>query len=201
MDQDGALSAERVEASVAQRFTRVMKASSSPLGVLTDPALVSMATGAAVTALLFALSHQASDVVVRGLEVLAIAPIGLALVVTLGLTGARGRVVKWLEQLPFPVENVNAVLSGVGEELVICFKGKLPEIALVNGELDQVHPDSFVVESSEEERSLIVRIGVVESKRNPALSNRRRYVRLRALVDDALVPLATTHPIVRVRVK
>jgi hypothetical protein len=202
MGQDGTrLGHERADASVARRFTRVMKASTSPLGVLTDPALVSMATGAAVTALLFALSRQASDAVVLGLQVLAALPLTLALAVFLGLSGARGRVVAWLARQPFPVENMNAVLNGVGDELVLCFDGALPEVALRNAELDKVHPDSFVVGSSDEDGSLVVRIGVVESKRNPAASNHRRYARFRALVDEALAPLASTHRIATVRVK
>ena len=48
---------------------------------------------------------------------------------------------------------------------------------------------------------LEIRIGVIESKRNPSASNYRRYKRVVALVDQVLVPLSATHPILDVWVK
>ena len=60
---------------------------------------------------------------------------------------------------------------------------------------------SGVAQYNEEARTVGIRIGVVDSKRNPAASNHRRYARVVALVEQVLVPLAERHPIASVRVK
>ncbi len=48
---------------------------------------------------------------------------------------------------------------------------------------------------------LEIRIGIVDSTRNPSVSNHRRFLRVQALVADVLIPLSERHPIVEVRVK
>src|SRR5437867_3204122 len=103
---------KRAEESVATRFSRMMKASTSPLGVLTDPPIVALATAPLVLAFLGVLQADVGPAAVRAIGVLATAPLTLAVVVTLALSGARGRVVGWLARTPFPVENMNAVLNG-----------------------------------------------------------------------------------------
>ena len=64
-----------------------------------------------------------------------------------------------------------------------------------------MHPDAFVTGGVEDARTLDIRIGVVDSKRNPAATNHQRYARVRELVERVLVPLAERYPIQSVRVK
>ncbi|WP_437878798.1 hypothetical protein [Sorangium sp. So ce513] len=197
----GALAEQRADQSVSSRFTRVMNASTSRWGVLTDPPLVSLASGAFLLALLGALSRDVGPSAARVLGALVFAPVAVALAVSLALRGARREVVAWLARQPFPVENLNAVLNGLGEALEITFAGAVPDTAEINAELDKVHSDVFVTGGVEDARSLDVRIGIVDSKRNPAVTNHRRYVRVREIVERALVPLAERYPIQSVRVK
>lgn len=197
----GALAEQRADQSVSARFTRLMNASTSRWGVLTDPPLVSLASGVFLLAFLGALGRDAGPSVARALGGLVLAPLAIALVVSVALRGARRAVVAWLARQPFPVENLNAVLNGLGEALEVTFAGAVPETAEVNAELDKVHPDAFVTGGVEDARSLDIRIGVVDSKRNPAVTNHRRYVRVREIVERVLVPLAERYPIQSVRVK
>lgn len=197
----GALAEQRADQSVSARFTRVMNASTSRWGVLTDPPIVSLASGVFLFAFLGALGRDADPSVARALGALIGAPIAVALAVSLALRGARRGVVAWLARQPFPVENLNAVLNGLGESLEVTFAGAVPDTAELNAELDKVHPDAFVSGGVEDARSLDIRIGVVDSKRNPSVTNHRRYVRVRQIVERVLVPLAERYPIQSVRVK
>ncbi|WP_437564034.1 hypothetical protein [Sorangium sp. So ce542] len=197
----GSAAARRAEESVSARFTRIMNASTSRWGVLTDPPLVALASGAFLLAFLAALGRDAGPAVARALGALALAPIAVALAVSVALRGARRAVVAWLARQPFPVENLNAVLNGLGEALEVTFAGAVPDSAELNVELDKVHPDAFVTGGVEDARTLDIRIGVVDSKRNPAATNHQRYARVRELVERVLVPLAERYPIQSVRVK
>ncbi len=198
---DGGIGAERAGESVATRFTRLMKATTSPMGMLTDPPIVGIATAVLLVAALAAQRSGSAPTLVTALFVIAALPLTVAIVFFVALTGARGAVIRWLGGLPFPVENLNAVLNGMGEQLEIEFEGAPPLSPDLNQRLDAVTPDAFVTESRDETRSVDVRIGVVDSKRNPARSNHERYARVRALVDGALLPLHRERPIARVRVK
>ncbi|WP_437594211.1 hypothetical protein [Sorangium sp. So ce1000] len=199
---DGSAAAEqRADQSVSARFTRLMNASTSRWGVLTDPPLVALASGVFLLVFLGALGRDASPGIARALGALVLAPITIALVVSVALRGARRAVVAWLARQPFPVENLNAVLNGLGEALEVTFAGATPEATELNVELDKVHPDAFVTGGVEEARTLDIRIGVVDSKRNPAATNHQRYARVRELVERVLVPLAERYPIEVVRVK
>jgi hypothetical protein len=191
----------RADQSVATRFTRIMNASTSRWGVLTDPPIVAIATGVFVLALLGAKSAGAGDGVVRALIAAALLPIGVAAALSLALLGARRRVVAWLARQPFPVDNMNAVLNGLGEALEVSFAGALPKAEELNPEIDKVHPDSFVTGTIEETRTMEIRIGVVDSKRNPAATNHQRFARVIALVEQVLVPVHERTPIACVRVK
>ncbi|WP_437641559.1 hypothetical protein [Sorangium sp. So ce854] len=197
----GALAEQRADQSVSARFTRVMNASTSRWGVLTDPPIVSLASGVFLFAFLGALGRDADPSVARALGALIGAPIAVALAVSVALRGARRGVVAWLARQPFPVENLNAVLNGLGESLEVTFTGAVPDTAELNAELDKVHPDVFVSGGVEDARSLDIRIGVVDSKRNPSVTNHRRHVRVRQIVERVLVPLAERCPIQSVRVK
>jgi hypothetical protein len=184
---------------VAGRFSRMMNATTSPMGVAGDPPIVAVATAVFLIAYLAARRSDASPAVQQALLVLVALPAAVALIVALSLLGARRRVVKWLAAQPFPVENMNAVLNGLGDCLEVTFQGAPPETPALNAKLDAVHPDCFVTDTKEE--VVLMKIGVVDDKRNPAVSNHRRYRRMLDMVERMLVPLHAEHPIVTVRVR
>jgi hypothetical protein len=195
---------ERASESVSARFTRVMNATTSPWGMLTDPSIVGLATAPVALALLAAVRADASPSLVTVLEVLAALPLAMALVITASLRGARAGVVDWLAGLPFPLENLNALLNGLGEGLEITFKSPAPDAKELNALFDRVSPDCFVSKGPDDTHDpavVEVRIGVPDSKRNPSLSNHRRFLRVRAMMAEILLPLSERHPIVEVRVK
>jgi hypothetical protein len=211
---------QRAEESVATRFTRVMNATTSRFGVLTDPPIVAICTSPLLIALLAARQLEAGPAVIQALTALVALPLVIAVAVSLALLGARARVVRWLAGLPFPVENMNAVLNGLGEGLEITFVGACPSSPELNAELDKVSPDAFVThapdvvppagEGAEGKGAghegagpqvIEVRIGVVDSTRNPAGTNHQRFERVRALVTTVLVPLHQRFQVASVRVK
>jgi hypothetical protein len=178
-----------------------MKATTSRWGMVTDPPLVALATSVGVIFLMAVLRLEVPPPVRALGWALAAGPLALASVVTLALSGARRRVVDWLAGLPFPVENMNALLNGVGDSLEIEFAEGVPATDALNVELDRVHPDAFVTKVVADARAVEVRIGVVDSKRNPARTNHERYERVRRIVDEVLVPLGARAPIRGVFVK
>jgi hypothetical protein len=208
----------RATESVAVRFTRLMNAATSRWGVITDPPMLALATGILLIIMLASLRI----VVLQGLTpvfaALTAVPLLLGIIVSLSLMGARARVIDWLAGLPFPVENLNAVLNGLGEGLEITFATTCPRAADVNPLLDAVSTDSFVTRAPPVEAALPgaepaeaasvdgrpileVRIGVVDSARNPSASNFQRYERVRLLIDTVLVPLHAKHAVTEVRIK
>lgn len=194
---------DRADQIVARRFSRVMNATTSPWGMLSDPPLVAVATAPLVVAMIAAMQLDAKPQVVTVLEVLAAAPLVIAAAIMVALVGARQRVVTWLAGLPFAVENMNALLNGLGDSLEIVFQEAGPEAPTLNRELERVSGESFVTKGLSEAgpNTIEVHIGVVDSKRNPSASNHLRFARVRALVDQVLVPLSVRYPIREVRVK
>ncbi len=202
----------RAAESVAARFTRLMNAATSRWGVVTDPPVLALATGIFLILLLASLRIPSVESLVPVFAALTAMPLLVGVIVALSLLGARARVVDWLAGLPFPVENVNAVLNGLGDEMEITFAKSCPPATEVNPLLDAVSPDAFVTKAPDaarvdvvapvDDRPIIeVRIGVVDSARNPSASNFQRYERVRALIDTVLVPLHAKHPIREVRIK
>jgi hypothetical protein len=193
--------ARRADESVAQSFTRIMRAASSPLGVLTDPPLIGLVEGVlVVTAVsLFNIGVLTKANLWIVYLVLAI-PVLVALGIDLSLRSARNGVVAWLASQPFPVENMNGLLNGVAQNLLVRFRGQPPPRTELNIELEKVHDDCFALEYDDNEPEVDVRIGVLESKINPASANHRRFVRVKTLVEQALVPLSEKHPIELVRI-
>jgi hypothetical protein len=184
---------------VAERFSRMMNATTSPAGVAGDPPVVAAVTAVFLLSYLAARQSDAPPGLQQVLLVLVFVPTAVALVVALALLGARSRVVAWLAGLPFPLENLNAILNGLGDGLEITFKSSVPETAAVNALLDGVHTDCFVTDAKDQ--VVVVRIGVVDNKRNPAASNYRRYRRTHELIDRVILPLHKDHPIETVRVR
>jgi hypothetical protein len=201
MADPGDADRRRAEDSVALQFSRIMKATTSPWGILTDPPVVALVTAVPLIITLAYRGLGDSKVVLTVLEVITVMPIVIALVVHVALSGARRRVIDWLATLPFPLGNLNAVLNGVGEELEIEFEGPMPDPKDLNHRLDRVHPDCFVTSSDEANRIHMVRIGIVDSKRNPAKTNHQRYRRLQALSEQVLRPLSEEFAIRGVRVQ
>ncbi|MFT3770657.1 MAG: hypothetical protein QM820_34970 [Minicystis sp.] len=186
----------------------MMNATTSPWGMFTDPSIVGACSAPPVIALLAAVRMEAASNVVLALKILAALPLTIAVLLALSLLGARGKVIAWLASLPFPLENLNAVLNGIGDSLVITFRGEAPAVPDPNVSLDKISAESFVTESGPEgeakageARWVDVRIGIVDSKRNPAATNWQRFARVQAIVRDVLVPLAERYPIAEVRVK
>jgi len=177
-----------------------MKASTAAIGVLTDPPLVAAASAITIMTALLLLRLLASPPSNAVLWALGGGPLAIALCALLALSGARGRVVKWLASLPFPVDNVNALLNGVGQNLRLTFRASMPSREELNAALEAVHEDCFALEFHEDEPEVEVRIGVLDSKVNPARSSYRRYCRARAIVSVALLPLLDKHPIASVRI-
>lgn len=184
---------------VADKFSRIMNATTSPLGVAGDPPVAAAATAVFLVAYLAARRSDASPVLQHALLALVLLPLAVAIVVALALLGARRRVVRWLAAQPFPVENMNVVLNGMGDSLEVTFQGDPPDTPALNAKLDAIHTDCFVIESKD--RVVQMKIGVVDDKRNPAASNHRRYRRVLDLVERMLVPLHAEHPIEAVRVR
>jgi hypothetical protein len=194
---------QRADESIASRFTRLMNATTSPVGMITDPPLVAAATAVLLIAFLAAL-NMAGGPLATALGVLAATPFAAALLVSVALLGARRRVVDWLSSVPFPVENMNAILNGLGETLEVTLAGgdgARPTTPELNAELDAVNPDAFVTKFEEGDSAIEIRIGVVDSKRNPARSNHQRFVRVKEIVERVLVPLSKKCPIAVVRVR
>src|SRR5262249_17961642 len=132
---------QRADESVATRFSRIMKASTSPLGILTDPPMVAVMTAPLLLALLGSLELGAPMALAWVLGVVAPLPIVIAIIVTVTLSSARDRVVAWLARQPFPVENMNAVLNGVGETLEVRFRDAGPGKDALKDPLERVSPD------------------------------------------------------------
>jgi hypothetical protein len=184
---------------VAERFSRTMNATTSPAGVAGDPPVAAVATAVFLIAYLAARRTDAPPNVEHALLALIFVPTVIAILVWLALMGARGRVVAWLAGLPFPLENMNAVLNGLGDGLEVTFKDSVPDTPAVNALLDSVHADCFVTDAKD--KIVILRIGVVDSKRNPAATNYKRYRRTHDLMDKVILPLHRDHPIETVRVQ
>jgi hypothetical protein len=189
------------EESVATRFPRIMKATTSPLGVLTDPPLVGGVAGLVIVVSILLINLEILEVAHLQLVALVAAlPIVTAVGVTLALSKARQRVIDWLAAQPFEIENVNALLNGVAQNLVVRFEAEPPDRAEFNALLEAVDPDCFALEYADDEPEVEVRIGVGDSKLNPTGANHRRYRRVQAIVAEALVPLHAERPIRSVRV-
>src|SRR4029079_18900196 len=141
--------------------------------------VLALATGIFLILLLASLRISAVESLVPLFAALTAMPVAVAWLVAISLLGARARVIDWLAGLPFPVENLNAVLNGLGDEMEITFATTCPPAAQVNPVLDAVSPDAFVTRAPDavapaeaappdpatpplDQRILEVRIGVVD---------------------------------------
>ena len=193
---------KQAKEQLAGRFSRLMNATSSPLGVWSDPPLIAVAGAVTVVAALLVARFVVTPPPSWALWSLALAPFAVGAGATLAIGGARAKVIDWLASLPFRVENMNGLLNGVGQNLVIRFRDSRPTCEELDAALQAVHEDCFALEFHEQDPKpeVEVRIGILDSKWNPARANYRRYLRVREIVGRALVPLSERHPIESVRV-
>jgi hypothetical protein len=185
----------QADESLARHLSRLMKASTSALGVWSDPPLIGLAGAVTVSSALLVARFVATPVPSWALWGFALLPFAVGICATLALSGARRKVVDWLGSLPFPLENANGLLNGVGQNLRIRFRASRPSREELDEALRQIHEECFALEFYDQEPEVDVRIGVLDSKLNPARANHRRYLRVQAILGRALVPLSERYPI------
>src|SRR6185503_107210 len=174
---------KEADESVARKFTRVMNATPSRLGAFSDLMLASAVSALVVAVGLFAVrrSNDLGGVYVT----LAVASLPLLAsgALSMALRGSRAFVVRWLGTLPFPVENMNAILAGLGDSIEVVFARdhELPDRATLQPKLDEVSDDVLLVKTRPEERSIEIRLGIIDSKRIPLRTNHLRYERMVAV--------------------
>lgn len=192
---------EEVEASVATRFTLAMNAAVSPLGAFTDFVHAGMVAGVVTFAGFFVAAAMRSAAVAAVTSVVALVPFVAAALVARSLADGRERVLAFLEKLPFDVVNLNALLAGLGDTLEVeLAEAPLPTRDELQPRLDAVSDDVLLTATRADERVLVLRLGVIDSKRRPHASAHARWVRFVAVVDRVLVPLAAERRVVRVLV-
>ena len=113
---------DRADASdrVALKFTRVMNATPSRFGVLSDLGSASAISGAVLVLSLFFLRGAADSS--RNLALaLSVVPLAASLVAAAMLARSREKVVSWMVTLPFPIDNMNAILAGTSDAIEVAF--------------------------------------------------------------------------------
>lgn len=186
---------------MAPRFTRAMRAATSPYGMYTDPPIVAVGTALSLMAALAIGMQGDNRVPALVLAAVALGPLLLSIVLAVSQLSARAEVVDWLAGLPFAVENMNGLLNGVADRLSVRFLTTRPDKKTLSAALEAVHEDCFVLEfEGDVDLEVELKIGVLESKYNPSLCAHRRYRRVRQIVDRVLVPMAADHPIEEVRI-
>src|SRR5438477_10088736 len=186
--------------SVAEKFTRVMNATTSPLGAYSDVGAASVVSGALVVIGFFAIRRSTDPSSLYVALAVAAFPLAASVLVSTLLTGSRRVVVDWLASLPFPVDNMNALLAGLGDTIEVHFESRdsLPTRAALQPKLDEVSDDVLLVKERPEEGSIEIRLGVIDSKRMPLRTNHLRWKRFVDVVEKTLVPLSKASPIRKV---
>jgi len=187
---------------VAEKFTRVMNATPSPLGPFSDFTAASVLAGAIVAGGFFGIRRSNDPSLLYVVLALAAVPLVASAFLSLSLRGSRAKVVEWLCALPFPVDNLNAILAGLGDtvEIVFAADAHLPTRVTLQPRLEAVSEDVLLLKERSDERTLEIRLGVIDSKRLPLRSNHRRWQRLLDLMEKVIVPLAQSNAIERVRI-
>lgn len=187
---------------VAEKFTRVMNATPSPLGIFIDLFAASILSGALVVGGLFGIRQSTDASALYIVFAVAAVPLVASLLVSVLLRGSRANVVAWLSAVPFPVDNLNALLAGLGDTVEIVFApgADLPRRATLQPRLDAVSEDVLLVKERPEERTIEIRMGIIDSKRMPLRTNHQRWVRLLELMEKVFVPLGKSSAIERMRI-
>ena len=187
---------------VAEKFTRVMNATPSKLGPFSDLMAASILAGALVAVGFFAIRRSSDAAALYAVLALATVPLVASLILSASLAGSRAKVIAWLCSVPFPVDNLNALLAGLGDTIEIVFApgADLPSRATLQPRLETISEDVLLVKERPEERTLEVRLGVIDSKRLPLRTNHARWNRFIDVTEKVLVPLSQKTAIERVRI-
>ncbi|MFO0662108.1 MAG: hypothetical protein U0165_20090, partial [Polyangiaceae bacterium] len=170
----------RASERVATHFSRAMNAATSRYGVLAD---VTISAGiAAVPFVLFLrqlLAQETTSPLTFLLGILAVAPIVSTVLIGIVLRNAREEVIRWLAEKPFPIDNLNALLNGLGDSFDVTFQADVavPERNDLQPLLDKVSDDALFIGRKEEQSKVEMRTGVIDSKRLPLRSTFLRYER------------------------
>jgi hypothetical protein len=188
--------------SVAEKFTRVMNATPSPLGAFSDLMLASAVSALVVFVGFIAIRRSTDATPVYVTLGVACLPLFASGVLSTSLRGSRTLVVRWLCSLPFPVENLNALLAGLGDTIEVVFEpgAELPKRETLQPRLDEVSDDVLLVKERPDERSIEIRLGIIDSKRIPLRTNHWRWTRFVEVVERVLVPMSKRAPIEKVHV-
>jgi hypothetical protein len=194
----------RAEESIAEHFTRVMMATPSRWGVLCDVALGATCSAVIIViGLVIARLVEHSGPVLSMTVAVAAIPLAITIAAPIALRGSRGAVVDWLAGLPFPVENLNSLLAGLGDRIEVTFADSvtaLPLRAELQASLDTVSEAIVVLRCDIEDHLLAIQLGVPDSRRNPFGANHARWERLVVVVERILIPLSKRLPIERLLV-
>jgi hypothetical protein len=187
---------------VAEKFTRVMNATPLALGPYSDFMAASILSGALVAGGFFAIRRATDASALYAVLALATVPLLASALLSVSLRGARAKVVAWLCSVPFAVDNLNALLAGLGDTIEIVFaRGvDLPTRATLQPRLDAISDDVLLVKERPEERTVEVRLGIIDSKRLPLRTNHARWRRFVEVTEKVLVPLSQNGAIERVRI-
>ncbi len=193
---------EDASESVAEKFTRAMNATPSPIGALSDVMAASVISGAVVAVGFFVIRRSTDSTGLYVVLAVAALPLLVSLVVLLTLGGSRAAVVSWLASLPFPIENLNTLLAGSGDTIEVVFEASagLPPRADLQPKLEAISEDLVYIKDRPELHLVEIRLGVIDSKRVPFRTSHARWVRMVAVVEQALVPLSKTSQIEKVTV-
>ncbi len=198
MGQDDVERRRRADESVSRVFSLAMNASTSRWGVLCDVVFASVVAGLGGFVWVLARHLHRPALMVFGIA-LTVAPLLTCVGANIALSRARSRVVDWLTSLPFPIENLNAILVGLGEEFEIHFAGEMPSRDEVMAHLSRVSEDVFVLEVDDDRKVMLARLGVEVHKHLATIAGWMRYDRFRRVVEMSLVPLHEEHAIGLVR--
>ena len=182
---------------VAEKFTRVMNATPSPIGQFSDFILASVLSGIIIVVGFFGVRHGADAPYL--VIALAALPLFACSVVSSMIANSREKVVAWLCSVPFPIDNLNALLAGMGDTLEIVFveRSGLPTRAELQPKLDAISEDVLLVGERAAARAIEIRLGIIDSKRMPLTTSHQRWKRFVEVTEKVIVPLSKTTPIER----
>lgn len=185
---------------VAQKFTRVMNATPSSLGPLSDLGAASVLSGLIVAVGFFATRRSADASLLYVVLALAALPLVANAFLSIAMRRSRAKVVAWLCTVPFPVDNLNALLAGLGDTVEIIFApgAELPTRATLQPRLEAVSEDVLLVKERPDVRALEIRLGVIDAQRMPVRTNHQRWKRWVELMEKVIIPLHERSAIERV---
>jgi hypothetical protein len=188
--------------SVAEKFTRVMNATPAAAGAWSDLTAASVLSAGLLVVGFFAIRRSTDPGSVYAALAIAAVPLVVSGLVSTTLGGSRAKVVGWLATLPFAVDNLNALLAGLGDTIEVEFEpgAALPARTSLQPKLDEVSEEVLLVKERPDLYLVEIRLGVIDSKRLPLLTSHRRWTRLVDVVEKVLVPLSKTSTIRRVLV-